>query len=43
MNKIFIFGIIAIAVLGIFLFNLPKETLTIINLPPIKLPTIIIP
>jgi len=45
MKKIFKFGIIAILIFGgLFLTtNLPKETLTIIQLPPIKLPSIIIP
>jgi len=37
-------GIFILLVGGIFLFlNLPQETITITELPPIKLPAIVIP
>ncbi len=39
-----IIGIMILLVCGVFLFlNIPQETITITELPPIKLPAIVIP
>jgi len=42
MNKLIIFGVVVLIILmGIYFF--PKETITITELPAIKLPAIVIP